>query len=79
MENTEHVNYFQYASNLMTIRACDHWNNGSYSQTASSRDAEGLEQQTNELDDTFGLEFAAVQWLNLVTNAEQLFNKLLGK
>lgn len=30
-----------------------------------------------EVDDTFGLEFAAVQWLNLVTNAEELFNKLL--
>ncbi|KAK6628465.1 hypothetical protein RUM43_002280 [Polyplax serrata] len=28
-------------------------------------------------EDTFGLEFAAVQWLNLVTNAEELFNKLL--
>lgn len=38
---------------------------------------EGQDNRAIEMEDTFGLEFAAVQWLNLVTNAEELFNRLL--
>lgn len=62
----------------------DNWDMENYSQAASSgeviRDGsnELIDQEQNTIEmDAFSLEFAAVQWLNLVTNAEKLFNQLL--
>lgn len=84
LDGVEYPDLYQYSPNLVNIHAFDNWH-GNYSQPVSSGElthgvdglGDSLEQSSNKIEDTFGLEFAAVQWLNLVTNAEQLFNRLL--
>lgn len=74
----DYLNICQYNPNLVTIRAVDNWHSQPLSE-ATAAPADGADpRDLGAHEDVFGLEFAALQWLNLVTNAEQLFNKLLN-
>lgn len=83
-----YMNVYLYQHSPAIIPDCgNNWQIQTFPQIISSEadvDVTGTvttnsqEYISNEIEDTFGLEFAAVQWLNLVSNAESLFNKLLN-